>query len=176
MKNDIKHKIFEKYFVNCENAKSICGDLKIKRLEFSEYVKQIDKEKVDEIKEMRRIRQLYHNKKGANFEFENFSDFYKWYLAQYEKQNGCCYYCKTEESVLFELFTKRYTSTKRTNRGKHLEVERRDSKSNKYNKDNCVLACYFCNNDKSDIFSEAEYFEYLKDRKQFFHRQLNSIR
>lgn len=153
----------------------ICNELEIRRNEFSEYTKQIYNEMPEILKEMRRIRQLYNNKKGNAFEFLDFNDFYKWYIIQYEKQNGCCYYCKTEESVLTELFEKKYTSIKRTNRGKRLEVERRDSGSNKYNKDNCVLACYFCNNDKSDIFSEAEYFEYLKDRKSFFINQFESI-
>ncbi|WP_088656297.1 hypothetical protein [Geofilum rhodophaeum] len=176
MKQDIKEQIFDKYFVNCEKAELICNDLEIKRSEFSEIAKQIDNERPDELKEMRRIRQLYNNKQGGNFEFSNFNEFYKWYITQFEKQKGCCYYCKTEESVLTKLFEKKYTSAKRPNRGKHLEVERRDSDSNKYNKDNCVLACYFCNNDKSDIFSEDEYFEYLKDRKLFFNKQLQSLK
>lgn len=176
MKQDIKEQIFNKYFVNCEKAELICIDLGINRNEFSVIAKQIDSERPDVLKEMRRIRQLYNNKQGENFEFANFNEFYKWYLTQFEKQKGCCYYCKTEESVLTKLFEKKYTSVKRPNRGKHLEVERRDSDSNKYNKTNCVLACYFCNNDKSDIFSENEYFEYLKDRKQFFNKQLQSLK
>lgn len=177
MKNDIKEKIFEKYFVNCEKAELICQELKIIRSEFSEYAKQIDEDRPEIIKEMRRIRQLFNNKQGLlDFGFANFDEFYNWYLQQYEKQKSCCYYCKTEESILAELFEKKYTSVKRPNRGKHLEVERRDSISNKYTKDNCVLACYFCNNDKSDIFTESEYFEYLKERKLFFIKQLESLK
>lgn len=175
MKQDIKEQIFNRYFVNCEKAELICNDLGINRSEFTENAKQIDIERTDVLKEMRRIRQLYNNKQGEDFEFENFNEFYNWYITQFEKQKGCCYYCKTEESVLAKLFEKKYTSVKRPNRGKHLEVERRDSDSNKYNKANCVLACYFCNNDKSDIFSENEYFEYLKNRKLFFDKQLKSL-
>ena len=177
MLNNIKEKIFEKHFVNCESADLICNELNIKkRSEFSELTKQIDQEKKNELKEMRRIRQLYHNKKGVDFEFKDFNEFYYWYISQYKKQNRCCYYCKTEESIITNLFEKKFTKIKRPNRGKHLEVERRDSKSNKYNKENCVLACYFCNNDKSDIFSEDEYFEYLKDRKQFFFKQFELLK
>jgi hypothetical protein len=176
MMHDIKEKIFEKYFVNCEKAELICLELDIKRPEFSEYAKQIDKDRPEILKEMRRIRQLYNNKQGPDFGFASFDEFYNWYLRQYENQNGSCYYCKIEESVLVELFEKKFTSVKRPNRGKHLEVERRDSISNKYTKENCVLACYFCNNDKSDIFSESEYFEYLKDRKLFFIKQLESLK
>lgn len=176
MKKDLEEQIFNKYFVNCEKAEMICNDLDIIRSEFSKISKKIDSERPDVLREMRRIRQLYNNKQGEDFEFANFNEFYKWYLTQFEKQKGCCYYCKTEESVLTKLFEKKYTSVKRSNRGKHLEVERRDSYSNKYNETNCVLACYFCNNDKSDIFSENEYFEYLKDRKLFFNKQLKSLK
>ncbi len=176
MKHDIKEQIFNKYFVNCEKAELICNDLGINRSEFSEIAKTIDSERPAVLKEMRRIRQLFYNKQGKDFEFTDFYEFYDWYLTQFEKQNGCCYYCKTEESVLSMLFEKKYTSIKRPNRGKHLEVERRDSDSNKYNKTNCVLACYFCNNDKSDIFSEKEYFEYLMDRKLFFNKQFQSLK
>jgi len=99
------------------------------------------------------------------------SVFSNWYLNQYEKQEGCCYYCKTDEKVIAELFEKKYQFAKRQNRGRHLEVERRDAKHNEYSSENCVLACYFCNNDKSDIFTEEEYFEYLKGRKLFFENQ-----
>ena len=89
MKQDIKEQIFDKYFVNCEKAELICNDLEIKRSEFSEIAKQIDNERPDELKEMRRIRQLYNNKQGGNFEFSNFNEFYKWYITQFEKQKGC---------------------------------------------------------------------------------------
>jgi len=162
------------YFVDCELAEYVCQEIKIDRSMLTKFSSQIDEERKDEVQEMRRIRQLYNNKKGDDFEFTSFSSFYKWYVGQHRKQSGCCYYCKTSEKVISELFVKKFLLNKRPNRGMHLEVERRDSKSNKYNEDNCVLACYFCNNDKSSIFSEGEYFEYLKDRKSFFEKQLDS--
>lgn len=176
MITELKEIIFDRYFVDCEKADNVCKELEINRADLTKYSAEIDKERISEITEMRRIRQLYNNKKGTNFEFPNFNKFYRWYIDQYSKQNGCCYYCKTEENVIADLFEKKYTSVKRPNRGKHLEVERRDSNSNKYNAENCVLACYFCNNDKSDIFTENEYFEYLKDRKLFFEKQRDLLK
>jgi 5-methylcytosine-specific restriction endonuclease McrA len=41
-------------------------------------------------------------------------------------------------------------------RGFNLEVDRKNPKG-KYSPNNCVLACYPCNNAKSDVFSHAEF-------------------
>jgi len=175
--NDLKDKIFDKYFVKCEPVSDICKDLNIIRKEFAEIAKQIENERKEEILEMRRIRTLYHNKKNLKgYKFGDFYTFYFWYLEQYKAQKGKCYYCETEEEVLRLLFTKKYTNSKRSNRGKHLEIERKDPNSNDYSKENCVLACYFCNNDKSDIFSEDEYRDYLKNRKEFFRVQFEQLK
>ncbi|MCB0536944.1 MAG: hypothetical protein KDE33_05380 [Bacteroidetes bacterium] len=170
---------FEKLFINSELADDICRDLKISRKEYSEYAKQLNDKRKDDIQIIRRIRSLYHNKKDLDgFGFENFNRFYKWYRTQYQSQEGKCYYCKTDEKVIASLFENKFHNRKRTTRGKHLEIERRDATDNLYNEGNCVLACYFCNNDKSDIFEESEYLEYLKDRKGFLtahYEKLNGI-
>ena len=167
---------FEKLFINAELADKICRDLNITRKEYSEYAKQLDIEKQNEIQIIKRVRTLYHNKKNLeDFKFQNFNSFYKWYIKQYEIQNGKCYYCKTDEKIISTLFEKKFHNRKRTTRGKHLEIERRNSTDNLYNAENCVLACYFCNNDKSDIFDESEYLEYLKDRKGFLTSQFEKL-
>jgi hypothetical protein len=167
---------FEKLFINAELADDICQDLNITRKEYSEYVKQLDIKRQSEIQVIRRVRSLYHNKKDLKgFRFQSFNSFYKWYKTQYQTQNGKCYYCKTDEKVIATLFEKKFQKRKRTTRGKHLEIERRDSTDNFYNSENCVLACYFCNNDKSDIFDEHEYLEYLKDRRGFLTSQYEKL-
>jgi len=167
---------FEKLFINSDLADVICRDLNITRNQYSEFVKQLVMERKDEIQIIRRIRSLFHNKKNLlGFRYPSFNRFYKWYIAQYQSQEGRCYYCKTEEKVIAILFEKKFQNRKRTTRGKHLEIERRDSTCNLYNEENCVLACYFCNNDKSDIFEEKEYLEYLKDRSGFFISQFEKI-
>ena len=167
---------FEKLFINAELADEICRDLNISRKEYSEYAKQLDKERQSEIQIIRRVRSLYHNKKDLDgFDFPNFNSFYMWYRTQHQTQKGKCYYCKTDEKVIAALFEKIFPNRKRTTRGKHLEIERRDSTDNLYKEENCVLACYFCNNDKSDIFDEHEYLDYLKDRKGFLTSQFEKI-
>jgi hypothetical protein len=167
---------FEKLFIDAELADDICRDMKITRKEYSEYAKRLDIERQNEIQIIKRVRTLYHNKKNLeDFKFQNFNKFYKWYIKQYEIQNGKCYYCKTEEKIISTLFEKKFHYRKRTTRGIHLEIERRNSTDNLYSAENCVLACYFCNNDKSDIFDEYEYLEYLKDRKGFLTSQFEKL-
>ena len=167
---------FEKLFIDAELADDICRDQNISRKEYSDYAMQLDTERKSEILIIKRIRSLYHNKRGLEgFSFPDFNSFYKWYISQYQTQKGECYYCGTSEKVIAELFEKKFHNRKRTTRGKHLEIQRRDLTDNLYNKENCVLACYFCNNDKSDIFDEHEYCEYLKDRKAFLIRQYNKL-
>lgn len=108
---------------------------------------------------IKKSNQLFNNKKGrSDFgEFEKLGRevFYFWY----KKQDKVCFYCGTSEDMLRALFEKEL-STKRK-RGKSLELERRDSTSNQYSPENCVLACYFCNNHKSDIISEEDHIKYF---------------
>lgn len=109
-----------------------------------------------ERKIINRAKQLFNNKKGnVDFEFPTEDNGYAFYLW-FRKQKRVCYYCGTEETVLAELFNEKVLSSKRF-RGRSLELERLDSKGNKYNEKNCVLACYFCNNHKSDIISDEDF-------------------
>mgnify|MGYP001048374494 CR=1 FL=1 len=146
------------------------------RKELSLYAEETDKERKEEITEIKRVRSLYHNKKNLDgFGFDSFKSFYKWHKSQYLKQKGECYYCKTGEHIISTLFEAKYGNRKRLNRGRHLEIERRDSDTNFYDENNCVLACYFCNNDKSDIFTESEYLKYLNNRKQFLTEEFDKL-
>ncbi len=103
---------------------------------------------------------LFSSRKGkpafAAFEQAGKRPFFEWF----RKQPRICAYCGIEEHKLEELFAAGVLSTKR-GRGKSLELERKDSKSNLYTEGNCVLACYFCNNHKSDIISEEDHRQYF---------------
>lgn len=53
-------------------------------------------------------------------------------------------------------------------RGKNLELERRNAEES-YNAENCALVCYYCNNDKSYIYSHVEYKKHFGPaRKEHF--------
>ncbi|WP_242923076.1 hypothetical protein [Pontibacter liquoris] len=123
--------------------------------------------------QIKRSNILFESRKGKE-EFAAFQEagkraFFEWL----REQPRHCAYCGITEDKLQKLFdnTTGSLSTKRR-RGRSLELERRDSKSNEYSIKNCVLACYFCNNHKSDVITEEEhrlYFapqirKYLEDK------------
>lgn len=115
-----------------------------------------------------------YNRRVKNLlnEFESFEEFYNWYNSQEKK----CYYCglSQENSRLIVmnglLKSKRFPENGQLKRGKargyYLELDKKDSNL-KYSIDNCVLSCYFCNNDKSDVFNSEEYLNFSKNRLQF---------
>lgn len=110
--------------------------------------------------------------KKENLEFEDFSEFYSWYT----KQEKVCHYCKITEEDCRLIVEKGYLKSKRfpenglitqgRARGMWLEIDRKNP-NEKYSADNCVLACYFCNNDKSDVFNETQYLEFKENRHGF---------
>lgn len=121
--------------------------------------------------EIKRIAQIYRNK----CKFPEFTYFKNkgldYFIQWYSNLDKACYYCGIEENKIKYLFESERLSTKRK-RGKHLELERIDSSTNIYNEDNCKLACYFCNNHKSDIITREEHAKYFSSS---IYRYLNDL-
>jgi len=69
-----------------------------------------------------------------------------------------CYYCGVSEDTCKEFCEKRPEGFNKRHRGFVLEIEKKDPRKG-YNKENCDLACYICNNAKSDLFTEEEFRE-----------------
>lgn len=84
---------------------------------------------------------------------ESPQEFYSWYKRQYQQQNGYCIYCHLPGDTRKSGYGKYFREGRR---GKRLEVDRIEAKE-PYSPDNCVLACYPCNNAKSDVFSYQEF-------------------
>jgi len=80
--------------------------------------------------------------------FISFATFYEWYATQIKKQKGRCEYCLLPEDTM-EHYGKHF---RKGRRGVDLEVDRIEPKE-PYSPENCVLACYPCNNAKSDVFT-----------------------
>jgi 5-methylcytosine-specific restriction endonuclease McrA len=131
--------------------------------------------------EIKRANQLFNNRKGTD-EFIGFEklgkrNFYEWFKNQPKN----CAYCGIEESKLQELFNADTPTLKtKRGRGKVLELERRDTDSNEYSPKNCVLACYICNNHKSDLISETDHLKYfapaIKEYLDTKHSKINDNR
>ncbi len=68
-----------------------------------------------------------------------------------------CEYCYITEEKILKLaeYHKLY---KKNERGWKLEIDRKNS-NYEYSKDNCVMACYWCNNAKTDEFTHVEFID-----------------
>jgi hypothetical protein len=77
-------------------------------------------------------------------------EFIDWYIT---KEKKCCYCgCTMDELTAFYKSDK---SKRKRTRGQNLEIERKEDE--KYSENNCDLACYWCNNAKSDVFDVEEF-------------------
>ena len=137
-------------------------------------------DKTHQDKKPKALKQKYYSFKAQNG-FKTFENFKNWY----ELQDKVCYYCgltevESQQVVRFALASKRFPLNGKTGRGKsrgmYLEIDRRKPGTNQeYSETNCVLACYFCNNDKSDVFDDDQYKSFISDRPGFLRGLLANI-
>lgn len=105
----------------------------------------------------------------VRFDSESFCD---WFSEQFAKQSGKCFYCGSSQADISRLIDAGLLKSKRATRGRSLEVDRLDARGNAYAPDNCVLACYLCNNDKSDIVSSDDYVRFFAKAKGEYTKHL----
>jgi hypothetical protein len=123
---------------------------------------------VEKSKEKLRSNFNERSRKGLNG-FTDFEDYYSWFVSQNKK----CYYCGIEEHEVQQIVVQGLLTSNRfplngkimqgRSRGMWLEVDRIYPKE-KYTSENAVLCCYFCNNDKSDVFHGLEYKKFFQNR------------
>ena len=87
---------------------------------------------------------------------QGFIKFVQWYQHKHVQgeQTSCCY-CGISEELCRELIPQR--AIRGGKRAQHLEIERLNTEENIYADTNCALACYVCNNAKSNIFTVQEF-------------------
>ncbi len=110
--------------------------------------------------------------------FIDLDDFLNWY----NNQNLSCFYCGLTEAESQEIsmrgilrssrFPQNGTIGQGKSRGVWLEVDRINPIGS-YSRENCVLCCYYCNNDKSDVFSGEMYSQFFQNRVAFLRQLLN---
>ena len=121
----------------------------------------------------------FRRKKIEKDAFGNFESFLKWY----NQQEKVCHYCGLSEAESQEIVTTSLLTSNRfpkdgksgrgQGRGMWLEVDRIKPKES-YSIENCVLACYFCNNDKSDVFDGEEYKKFQSNRTDYLKELINN--
>ena len=99
------------------------------------------------------------------------SDFKEFYDVGHEERK--CFYCGISEKDISLLKKNGVIKTKR-NRGKQMEIDRRNSKK-EYTLDNVILACYWCNNAKSDEFTADEYKVIAEGIKRIWEQRLKEV-
>ncbi len=102
---------------------------------------------------------------------DNSNYFYEWYEKEGKKQQGLCHYCQLPGDTQ-DIYERHFRAGRR---GIRLEVDRKDA-SGRYSPGNCVLACYPCNNAKSDVFSYEEFLEIGKAIAKVKKREAKSNR
>lgn len=109
-------------------------------------------------KEYKKIEKSLYNKFRDNkseIEFNDYKEFIECYVKKIKKQNGKCFYCGLEGDIK-KTYGKYFTKGKRKKCGERLEIDKKDPKV-KYSANNLVLACYPCNNAKSNVFTCDEF-------------------
>jgi hypothetical protein len=107
------------------------------------------------------------NKKGitttkiiAGFKTVTIEQFEEWFNAEVFKKG--CHYCGTTNERSLELYQMQRTglrpdATRGGKRGKRLELDRKNPNLPYDDLKNIVWCCYWCNNAKSNFFTEDEF-------------------
>ena len=149
---DSKELIAQEYKINMNEIKTTLERYVQKELGISkEYFEELQREEGQEIQ---LIKGLYNGEERVNG-FQTLENFYLWYKNQLHM---CCY-CGVKATDLKKYFyddNEQYKNARK--RGKVLEIERViTAPTNLYNETNCKLACYVCNNAKSDFISPSAF-------------------
>ena len=126
--------------------------IKYKSDEYNERIKPID-DKIEIIykenkAEIDKLKKDYINLRFRKiFAQKDFID------LQNEKK---CFYCKITEDNIKDLIAKKQLYKKHISRVWTFEIDRRKPNF-EYDKKNCVLCCYWCNNAKTDEFDDTEF-------------------
>ncbi|OYT11641.1 MAG: hypothetical protein B6I18_03370 [Bacteroidetes bacterium 4572_112] len=127
------------------------------------------------------IDEIYNKMQDINASDED--DWFTDYLTDFEHQYSIdqfredtlaekCYYCHITKNDIKTLVAKKMLF-KKNERGFTMEIDRKKPNL-EYTNDNCVPACYWCNNAKTDEFDDEEFIPIAKQIKAVFDKRLNS--
>jgi hypothetical protein len=117
-----------------------------------------------------KLKQMTEDGGEINIDNEQLYNLFRWW----ETTPKVCYYCSLPENALEELRNQPGHINKRfPQRGKSLEIDRKQADLSYSNIQNLVLACYWCNNAKTDTFTEQEFQQLGQVIKRIWENRLN---
>lgn len=158
----LRDRFIQLAFIEQRNFHELELALGISRNAVSQLYEEL-KQKRDEIN---KVRALYNRKGYKSIPFSRFYETFQSYELK------CCY-CEITQDQIDQLFASKQVFTKREKtRGRSLELER-VKPNEKYDvPDNLKLACYWCNNAKSDEFTEEEFIPIAKQIRKVWDARL----
>ena len=109
-----------------------------------------------------RINKYYQTNKAKLVGFKSNQRFSDWYLNELNCHDFSCHYCGIKIFDLRNLILSGLIRGRKVSndgiRGLNFEIDRKNP-FEEYNENNCVLSCYYCNNDKSNTFDYEIYKE-----------------
>lgn len=101
-----------------------------------------------------KLKQMTEDGEDVMLDKEQLYNLFQWF----DTTPKVCYYCSLQENTLEELHNQQGHINKRfPQRGKFLEIDRKKADLPYSNIHNLVLACYWCNNAKTDTFTGHEF-------------------
>ena len=138
-------RLFLQYaFIERKRYDEVAALLQLPRNEFKGWWEEL-KEERERLKPMRDL----WIKKCGDISYDEFE-------AAYLKTKPHCHYCGITTEQMDQLWKKDPKLTKR-GRGRKLELERLEPNEKYSNLGNLVFSCYWCNNAKTDTFTEEEF-------------------
>jgi hypothetical protein len=116
-----------------------------------------------------RINSYYSSNRAKFAGFGGRDRFIDWYMHELYIQENKCHYCNTSILEIRRLINAGTINGRSVRggglRGPNFEVDRRDP-FGVYEEANCVLSCYYCNNDKSNTFNYETYLNIIGPAKK----------
>lgn len=164
--NSLEKQYIQLAFIESKKYAEIEKTLNISRQEVRELWIKLAVERED----VNKVKKLYNRKKKLMFGV-GFPEFY----SMYSGHALCCCYCGITQDEINQLFACEQIKTKRSRtRGRSLELERVRPNECYGNLDNLRLACYWCNNAKSDEFTDTEFKPIALEIGKVLKARLNS--
>jgi hypothetical protein len=117
----------------------------------------------------RRVIKYYSTNKSKLSGFQGRQDFINWYLHEIHFNENKCHYCKTSILDIRKLLNAGLIAGRLVKggglRGPNFEIDRMNP-NGIYEWRNCVLSCYYCNNDKSNTFDYETYIDIIGPAKR----------